>query len=135
MRRFQLAAVIAVFFMSISEPGFALETTHIVLRVKSPSNFKRLNGAIGKMACITGHLSVDSAGVYFPLQPTHDGGVLNPGFSRITAALPRGGDRALPHLTSGTHTVCGILEDATPFKGCSVNECKWYRLDRPNLKK
>lgn len=94
----------------------------------SDGNYVQIMGNIGNAVCVTGDLSIDSMGVYFPLQPIERDGVIDIGFSRINTNLSfdYASGAGLQHQQ--TYTVCGILRDATPFEQCDSRFCKWYEL-------
>ena len=92
------------------------------------ANYKAIESRLQNKVCVRGQLSVDSMGVYYPLEPREYQGVVNLGFSRIKTDLDRSLALRSGLTNGGVHTVCGILEEATPFKGCDDVECKWYSL-------
>lgn len=94
----------------------------------APSNYISLEKSLNSEVCVKGKLVIDSMGVYYPLQPNEKEGVINIGFSRITAEIGRA-DAVRQGLRSGrVQTICGLLKDATPFKNCRTQDCKWYKL-------
>jgi hypothetical protein len=107
----------------------------IVLEGFRSSNYTVLEKNIGQTVCITGKLSIDSMGVYYPLQPLERDGIIGLGFSRIETGIKR--DAALQSglIHGGVYTLCGSLKNSTPFEGCDINECKWYALIGAGLQK
>lgn len=111
-----------------------IEEGDIVLRSYDDSNYAALNAALGTRACIVGTLEVDSlAGVRFLLQPYERNGVVTPSPSRVV--IDFGEETVAQHrLRDGQRRrVCGILQDATPWRTCRDDGCKWYELRDPQL--
>jgi hypothetical protein len=79
---------------------------------------------------------IDSAhrGVYFPLEPGESDGVITIGTSRIISGLSY--DYALRRgmVDGESYRVCGTLRDATPFRQCDDDRCKWYELQNAELR-
>jgi hypothetical protein len=124
----------AMALMACSVPSMT-DSREVNLRDFSDSNYVSLERALGRPVCVTGRLSIDTAGIYFALQPTERDGAIDVGFSRINTDLSyRSADLSgIKHAE--VHTLCGTLEIATPFEVCDVNECKWYRLKEAKLRK
>jgi hypothetical protein len=74
-------------------------------------------------------------GVYYALRPSEEEGVINLGFSRIKTDLDRSFALQKGLTNGGARVVCGLLVEATPFKGCDNTECKWYALTGANLRR
>lgn len=105
----------------------APEHREIVLEGYAASNYAALNAALGTHACIVGELRRDVTGVRFLLQPYEANGVLTPSPSRIMLPLSQ---RAQESLRDGQRVrVCGTLEDATPWRQCDRDDCRWYALE------
>ena len=101
----------------------------VALKGFSPGNYRALDEALGRRVCVTGRLSIDSFGVYYPLgKLEEDDGVINLGFSRVKADMSRSAALARGLVDNGVQTMCGVLREATPFEGCDANDCKWYAL-------
>ncbi len=101
---------------------------HINLQGFSKRNYDELKQGLGREVCITGHLSIDSMGVYYALQPIQGDGVIDIGFSRINTGLSRRAALQTGLVNGRVHTLCGSLNEATPFEGCEADDCKWYAL-------
>jgi hypothetical protein len=101
---------------------------YIVLHGFSEANYAALDKSVGGEVCITGKLSVDSMGVYYPLQPSEEDDVIDLGFSRINTGLNRILASRMGLRNGHVHTICGLLEDATPFERCDNNRCRWYNV-------
>lgn len=106
----------------------------IVLHGFSDGNYAQLNPRIGTAVCIRGRLSVSSMGLHFPLQPVEDKGVLFPGYSRIVTGLSYDYARRNRIVDGGIYRVCGTLRDATPFRQCDRDYCRWYELGDSELR-
>ena len=110
-------------------------THEIVIDGFSDSNFTRLDRSLGDSVCITGKVTVDQfhGGVYFPLRTNSDSDVIVVDLPRVVSGLDYyyAGRNGIVH--GGRYRVCGALRDATPFRLCDDNSCKWYRLDNPVL--
>ena len=107
---------------------------HIVLHGFSDVNYVELNRNIGAFVCVRGALSIDSAGVYFALQPIEDRNIIDIGFSRIISGLSYQHVRRNGMVSGRSYRVCGTLRDATPFRQCSHDHCKWYKLENAELR-
>lgn len=101
---------------------------NIVLNGFSNQNYVLLERYIGNKICITGKLSIDSMGVYYQLQPTEEENIIHLSFSRINTGLNRSLTIRKGLNNGSVQTICGLLKDTTPFKGCDTNDCKWYAL-------
>jgi hypothetical protein len=109
-------------------------TSHdIVLNGFSDRNYVGLNRGMGASVCISGRISIDTAGVYFALRPIRDGDIIDIGFSRIISGLSDEQVRRNNMVSGGRYRVCGTLRDATPFRQCDYDHCKWYRLENAEL--
>lgn len=107
----------------------------VALQGYSDDNYGVLDENIGSETCARGRLNIDTAGVYFPLQPIESDGIISVGFSRINTDLT---DSAISRhrLKSGNeYQVCGVLQDDTPFEDCRTNQCKWYRIEGATYRK
>jgi len=106
----------------------------IVLESFSDGNYAALNSHLGSSVCILGTLSVDSSGVYFQLRPMEDDGIITIGVSRVVLDIT--GDEASRNGVAHGERVraCGALRDATPFRECEDNYCKWYKLENADLR-
>jgi hypothetical protein len=115
--------------------GTAINEADINLNDFSAQNYSNLNSNIGRNVCIEGKLTDDTAGIYFALQPIELDGVIDVGFSRLNIIFDN--DRRPKRILSRgrRYTVCGDLEESTPFKRCQGNLCKWYRLSNAVLQK
>lgn len=105
----------------------------VSLRGFTKGNYTALERSLGRYTCVTGTLSVDSMGVYFPLQPMEEDNVIDIGFSRVDTGLKRSVVLKEGLIGGRVYTVCGLLKHATPFKGCETNDCKWYALTDAKL--
>jgi hypothetical protein len=106
----------------------------IELKSFSQSNYVALEKGVGKQVCITGRLSVDSAGVYYRLQPMENKDIINLGFSRINTGL-----NTVTAIRRGIknrriQTICGLLNDETPFRNCNSDDCKWFGLTNAQVR-
>lgn len=109
------------------------EYSEILLDGFSDSNYAKLNSNLGSPVCVRGRIQIDSMGIYFPLRPAEEGDVIDIGFSRILSGYSLVDDP--PQMRDGgVYTVCGILRDATPFRRCDHNYCRWYNLSEPELR-
>ena len=133
--RARLKSTVGCGLLLFCPPCAVAAETEIVLRGFSQSNYAMLDRALGKEICVTGKLSINTAGVYFALRPIRYHGLIDVGFSRIQAGRGYELTQSSRLHRSARHTVCGLLEESTPFKGCIVNECKWYRLKKPKLRR
>lgn len=102
---------------------------HIGLQGFSQRNYIALERLKGRNVCIRGRLTVDSMGVYYALQPVESGDVIDLGFSRVKTDLSRNSALDNGLSNGGIYTICGLLEESTPFKGCDDSDCKWYTLN------
>lgn len=109
--------------------------THIVLNGFSESNYDALEASLDSRVCITGPLSIDSMGVYYPLQPIEKDGIIDIGFSRVDTGLNRVLSLKRGLKNSKVYTLCGVLESKTVFNGCDTNDCRWYHLKRAALRR
>jgi hypothetical protein len=100
----------------------------IVLHEFSEGNYAALNRGLNNSVCVTGRLSIDSMGVYYPLQPVEQEGAIDIGFSRVNTGLSRSLASRKGLRDGRVYTICGVLKDSTPFKGCDNNHCRWYVL-------
>lgn len=111
-----------------NSPPATREAHNIVLHYFSKKNYVELQKHLGQKVCVTGNLSIDSMGVYYPLQPIGHEDVIDIGFSRINTGLSRLSVLRRGMVNGKVYTVCGLLKDATPFHNCDTNLCKWYAL-------
>lgn len=97
----------------------------------SDRNYTELDEHLGESVCIRGRLSIDSThhSVHFALRPIQDGNIITIGFSRIISGLSYDYVRRHGMVDGARYRVCGTLRDATPFRQCNYNDCKWYRLE------
>lgn len=105
----------------------------IVLDGYEDSNYEALNNSLGAKVCVIGTLSIDTAGVYFPLQSLESGDLVNFGFSRINASLSHAPLASNEMRTGQVYRICGKLKDVTPFRKCSDNWCRWYELESAKI--
>lgn len=95
----------------------------------SDSNYDVLNKNLSQKVCIVGALSINSMGVYYALQPSEgEDGAIDLAVSRVSTGLNRVHASKIGLKDGRNSTICGRLEDTTPFKGCVDNYCKWYTL-------
>jgi hypothetical protein len=106
----------------------ATKLSNIFIKGFSEKNYVALEKQLGKRICITGRLTIDSKGVYYPLQPIERDGVIDLSYSRINTGLNRSLSLRDGMRNGKIYTVCGLLQNATPFKDCESNDCKWYSL-------
>jgi hypothetical protein len=106
----------------------AKSSLEIALQGFSERNYANLDKGLDSEVCISGKLAIDSMGVYYPLQPVEEEDVITIGFSRINTGLDRLAASRKGLTNGGVHTICGLLENSTPFKNCDTNHCKWYTL-------
>jgi len=95
----------------------------------SDGNYAELNRHLGASVCIRGRVTIDTAGVYFALRPIENEGIIDIGFSRIISGLSAEQVRRNHMVDGGRYRVCGTLRDATPFRNCDHDQCKWYELE------
>lgn len=97
----------------------------------SDENFAFLDRRIASRVCVQGELVISTHGVYFPLAPIERDGVIEPGAARILSGLSYSAamDKGLRH--GAVHEICGTVQDATPFRNCTDNSCRWYKLVGP----
>jgi hypothetical protein len=126
------SACAAIVLFGCYRPDIAV-SPDIALNDYSKMNYTAVESRLQTKVCIRGRLSIDSMGVYYPLQPTEEEGVINLGFSRIKTDLDRNAALRSGLTNGGTETLCGLLVEATPFKGCADVECKWYALTGATL--
>jgi len=126
------SACAAIVLLGCYRPDISV-SPDIALSDFSKMNYTAIESRLQSKVCISGRLSIDSMGVYYPLQPIEEGGVVNLGFSRIKTDLDRSSAVRSGLTNGGTQTLCGLLEEATPFKGCDDVECKWYALTGATL--
>lgn len=108
-------------------------SSDVSLKGYSMRNYVELNRNIDRGVCIRGRLSSDTLGTYFQLQPRERDGIITIGVSRIILDLGDD-DVQLNRVVNGRqYRVCGILRDATPFRECSHDRCRWYRLEAAEL--
>lgn len=107
----------------------------IMLKGFSQSNYTSLERSLNGKVCITGKLVVNSMGIYYPLQPMEKDGIITIGFSRISIEIDRAYVTRRGLKSGRNYTICGLLEDATPFKKCGTNHCKWYKLTEAQLRR
>jgi hypothetical protein len=102
----------------------------------SDTNYAKLDGRLGTPVCILGQLTIDKVhrAVYFPLQTNKDSDVITLGLSRIISGLTYDDARRNAMAHGKRYRVCGTLRDATPFRRCDNNRCKWYRLENSHLR-
>jgi len=107
----------------------------IVLDGFSEGNYGKLDRSVGDPVCIYGRMSIDSIhdSVYFPLQPMEEDEVITIGFSRVISGLSYDYANRNGMVDGQSYRVCGILRDATPFRQCGHNRCKWYKLEDAEL--
>jgi len=107
----------------------------IMLHGFSDRNYVELNRNLGGPVCIYGRLSIDSVhqSVHFPLRPIQDGDVIVIGYSRILPGLSYDYVRRNGMVDGESYRICGTLRDATPFRRCDQNHCKWYKLENAEL--
>jgi hypothetical protein len=108
---------------------------YINLQGFSQKNYIALERLKGSNVCIKGRLTIDSMGVYYALQSVESDGVIDLGFSRVKTDLSRNSALGNGLSNGGIHTICGLLEESTPFKGCDDSDCKWYTLIGAQLRK
>jgi hypothetical protein len=108
---------------------------NIVLDGFSDRNYVELNRSLGARVCVYGRLSIDSVhhSVHFALQPVELEGIINVGFSRIISGLSYERVHRDGMADGESHRVCGTLRDATPFRQCDQDHCKWYKLENAEL--
>lgn len=115
-----------------------LEHTYrdIILDRFSDRNYAELNSNLGVPVCIYGRLTIDSVhlSVHFPLRPIQDGDVTVIGYSRILPGLSYDYVRRNGMVDGESYRICGTLRDATPFRRCDHNHCKWYKLENAELR-
>jgi hypothetical protein len=107
----------------------------IVLRGFSDSAYAELDRGMGTPVCIRGRISIDTAGVYFALQPIQAGDIIDVGFSRILLGLSNEQARRNNMVNGRRYRLCGTLRDATPFQQCDHDHCKWYELQNAELQR
>lgn len=122
------AAVAASSACACYGPG--TPSKNIMINGFSEKNYAALASNLGNAVCITGRLAIDSKGVYYPLQPVEREGIIDFSFSRINVGLNRNLAFQRGLRNGRIHTICGLLHDATPFKHCEYNDCRWYSLTR-----
>ena len=120
------AALLGLAVSSCQHQG--MSATPIALKGFSDENYEALEAHKGSKVCVNGILSIDSVGVYYPLQPIERDDSIDVGFSRIEAGISRQTALGKGFVDGGRHTVCGKVEDATPFRKCNTAYCKWYSL-------
>lgn len=106
----------------------------IVLDGFSNRNYVELNRSIGASICIRGRISIDTAGIYFALRPIRDRDIIDIGFSRVISGLSDEQVHRNNMIGGGLYRVCGTLRDATPFRRCDYDHCKWYELENAELR-
>jgi hypothetical protein len=107
----------------------------IVLDGFSDRNYLNLDRSLGSPVCIRGKVIIDRfhGGVYFPLQTNKNKEVITIGLSRIISGLTYDYARRNAMVGGKSYRVCGTLRYATPFRHCDDNDCKWYRMENPEL--
>ena len=108
----------------------------IVINDFSDSNYASLDRNLGTPVCVRGKVTIDQfhGGVYFPLQTNKDKDVITVDLSRVSSGLTYDYARRHAMVHGKSYRVCGILRDATPFRHCDDNYCKWYRLENPEVR-
>jgi hypothetical protein len=126
---------VVISFLLASCEHIDYSNNEIVLDGFSDRNYVKLNNGLGARVCIRGMIFVDPIhrNVYFPLEPSEEGGVITIGISRVMSGLSI--EYAVRrNMIDGQHyRVCGTLRDATPFRRCDYDRCKWYRLENAEL--
>lgn len=109
---------------------------NIILDGFSDRNYVELNREIGSPVCVYGRLSIDPPhqSVHFSLRPMQVGDIVTIGYSRINSGLSYEYTRRHGMVDGRRYRVCGTLRDATPFRQCDYNYCRWYRLENSELR-
>lgn len=103
----------------------------------SDRNYVELNRSLGQPVCVHGRLSIDAVhqSAHFALQPIEDRGNIDIGFSRVVSGLSHEYVRRNGMVDGESYRICGVLRDATPFRQCDNNLCKWYALENAELRR
>lgn len=137
MRRTKVKGVVIALMVVTTSGCYSVNNEETLIDVKldgySMSNYVALDQNPGQRACVEGVLKVDTAGVYFPLQPIESDGVISVSFSRINTDLTKEFVSKVRGKRGKRSVVCGDVRETTPFENCETNFCRCYELGNSTL--